>query len=155
MKLSKINTQLEMTVTQQIHPVRVHFESILGKRISDSYWFRVKKWMQQNKCFNKSGVSLYLNRKTPNPSDIENTTKWLESAPDKIKFVNFLQIIEKVFNIKWSKKPGRTTIYSWFHRANLKRDKESRCRKHFLYTKSELIPVVTLILNSRLIKTYN
>jgi hypothetical protein len=142
-------------MNNQNNQVRNRLESCLGKRVSDSYWYKVKKWMLSNNCLNPDGASLYLKRFAVPTSQIENTNKWLDKAPDKIKFDDFLPIVEKLFVIIWAKKPGRTTLYSWFNSVDLgERFVNGKCRKHFTYTKTELIQVVNKVLSSRLIHSY-
>jgi hypothetical protein len=129
------------------NPTRRYIEARLG-RISDSYWYRVKKWMITNKnCTSINAADEYLNRYSISKKTISDTAVWLEKAPDKVKFADFLLLVERIYKIKWVRSPGRTTIYSWFHRSKI-----DQCRKNFSYTKIELIPVVEKVLESRLIE---
>lgn len=132
------------------NPIRDYLESRLGKRVSDTYWYRIKKWTYNNGHYSKEGIDRYLTRFAVPQMYVENTAKWLDKAPDRIKFDNFLNTVEKIYNIKWIKKPGRTTLYSWFHSAKIE-----NCRKHYSYSKTDLIPVVNNVIYSRLIKSIN
>jgi hypothetical protein len=142
-------------MNNQSDPCRLLLEKGLGKRISDSYWYKIKKWMKDNKCLNIQGTEAYLKRYAIPPSYLENTNKWLEQAPDKIKFTEVISTIEKVFLIHWEKPPSRTTIYYWFNSCDLgERFQNKKVAKHFFYTKTELVPVVQKVLSSQLIKSF-
>lgn len=65
-----------------------------------------------------------------------------------IKGGEFLEKLQNAYQVKFSKEPDRSTVYSWFKKANIKYS------VNHTYTKLELNNVISIALNSNLVLSY-
>lgn len=122
---------------------RIVYETLIGERVSDTHWWRVKKVM--NSCelpFTKYGFELFLNLKKTSPRYFTQyhkvkglITKQIEPMLGQgLSGEEFLKVLEKV-NIH----PHQSTVSRWFRAVG-------GYKATAFYSKFALLPIVATAL---------
>ena len=132
----------------KINPYREYLESKIG-RVRDAFWYDFQKTLISLEMLSYEGIDKYVKKsckkeKTSNEITKNLETQWLGLAPYEIKVRELLPTMQVVFNCE-IQQPVRQTFYYWFSKHKL------RGAYHLTYKKSELLPVVKTILNSRFV----
>jgi hypothetical protein len=122
---------------------RIIYETVLGSRVCDSHWWRVKKSMSACELsLDKSGFELFLNLRKISPRYFSQyhkiksqITRQIEQAiGEGITGEQFLKLLEQL-NIN----PNQSTVSRWFKTAGGYKAKA-------FYAKQILIPICAVAL---------
>lgn len=122
---------------------RIVYETLVGKRVCDTHWWRVKKVMKNCELpLTKYGFNLYLSLKKTSPRYFTQYHKVKGLIAQKIEPLlgeglsgdEFLKILEKV-NIH----PHQSTVSRWFKGIG-------GFKASGFYSKTSLLPIVAIAL---------
>jgi hypothetical protein len=122
---------------------RIVYETLVGKRVCDTHWWRVKKVMENCELpLTKYGFNLYLSLKKTSPRYFTQYHKVKGLISQKIEPLlgeglsgdEFLKVLEKV-NIH----PHQSTVSRWFKGIG-------GFKASGFYSKASLLPIVAIAL---------
>lgn len=122
---------------------RIIYETLVGGRVCDTHWWRVKKAMQACELsLNKSGFELFIALRKTSPRYFSQyhkvkaqvTTQIESSIGEGINGQQFIKLLEKL-NIY----PNQSTISRWFKACGGFRAKA-------FYNKTVLLPIIVIAL---------
>jgi hypothetical protein len=99
------------------------YESLLGKRVSDSHWSKLKKTAQEaGILLDSQGVRLLIRIKKLSPRFLKNL-KQFQSQVQEVS-INLGQVvtgkeIERIVFEVMQLNPARSTFLRWFHKLSL------------------------------------
>lgn len=123
---------------------KFEFEKIIGHNLHHYEWRGISRVLSIVNADKSTYVRIANSYNTVAKHNKDNCNKF----DNYVKGDEFLDKLKSAYKVEFAREPNRSTIYSWFKKANVKYS------VNHTYTKLELNNVISIALNSNLVRSY-